>query len=54
MEGLRRVGSQMMQRLAESIEYALGLGIGMADLPVEAIQYTEAWETAVASGLLVV
>lgn len=47
--GLNKIGPDIVSRFAWAIEYATGLGIGMADLPYEAIQWMEVMElTAVA------
>ena len=43
MEGLTLAGPTLIRELTSAVEYATGLGIGMADLPYEAIEwYTEA------------
>lgn len=44
MEGVALVGPGLLIELAEAIDYATGLGVGMADIPFPAIQWTSEWE----------
>lgn len=39
MEGVANVGSAILYELGAAIDYATGLGIGLADLPAEAIEW---------------
>lgn len=41
--GVLVVGGEAAIAMASAIEYALGLGIGMADLPFEAIEWYSAF-----------
>ena len=43
MEAGNVIGSAAMERLVAAIQYATGLGVGMEDLPVEAIEWYNAW-----------
>jgi len=39
VEGIALVGPALIAELTQAIEYATGLGIGMSDLPFEAIEW---------------
>lgn len=39
------MGGPAAQTMVDAIEYALGLGIGMGDLPYEAIEWYEHYST---------
>jgi hypothetical protein len=43
-EGVALVGPALLNELGQAIEYATGLGIGMADLPAPAIEWVAEWE----------
>lgn len=43
MEGLPIGGTAVLTELIDTIEYAFGLGIGMADLPAPAIMWYNEW-----------
>ena len=39
VEGIRQIGPALLSQLTDSLQYTTGLGIGMADLPFEAIEW---------------
>lgn len=43
VEGLPIGGTAVLTELIDTIEYAFGLGIGMADLPAPAIMWYNEW-----------
>lgn len=46
VEGVRNIGPALISEFLAKIEYATGLGIGMSDLPYEAIEWVQAIQAA--------